>query len=40
MQETYLQLIMKDKIDNTYNYVKKNFKKDISEPFIKIIDKI
>ena len=27
-------------INNTYNYVKKNFKKDISDPFIEIINKI
>ena len=31
---------IKKKIDHSYNYVKKNFKKDISDPFIKIIDKI
>ena len=28
---------IKNKIDLSYNYVKNNFKKDISEPFIKII---
>ena len=28
---------IKEKINITHNYVKKNFKKDISEPFIKII---
>jgi len=32
--------IIKKKINHTYNYVKKNFKKDISDPFIKIINKI
>ena len=32
--------IIKKKINHSYNYVKKNFKKDISDPFIKIIDKI
>jgi glycosyltransferase involved in cell wall biosynthesis len=32
--------IIKKKIDHTYNYVMKNFKKDISGPFIKIINKI
>jgi hypothetical protein len=30
----------KIKINNTYNYVKKNFKKDISDSFIEIINKI
>ncbi len=32
--------IIQKKINHTYNYVKKNFKKDISDPFIKIINKI
>ena len=31
---------VKKKIEITLNYVKKNFKKDISDPFIKIINKI
>lgn len=33
-------MIIKKKIDHTYNYVKKNFKKDISDPFIEILNKI
>ena len=32
--------IIQKKINHTYNYVKKNFEKDISDPFIKIISKI
>ena len=31
---------IKEKINISNNYVKKNFKKDISEPFINIINKL